>query len=172
MILTFRRGFFWWSSIFFRVIKKWLCNFCGIFSDTPKPPTLSHLVDEKNYKGIKLQAFNRNSIIQECVCGGVYLSSVIGNRRWKLMLALSGDFFYVYKGPKYPKIWFQRALHTPQRCELNIKHVVLFVGHLSKPFWIKKVWPGWQEWVREGQNMAQNAPPAIKEWPKFGFGTL
>ena len=26
----------------------------------------------------------------------------------------------------------------PQRCKLNIKHVVLYVGHLYKPFWIKK----------------------------------
>ena len=27
----------------------------------------------------------------------------------------------------------------PQRCKLNIKHVVLYVGHLYKPFWTKKI---------------------------------
>ena len=74
-----------------------------------------------------------------------------------------GDFFYINKGPKCPQIWFQRAHNTPQRCELNIKHVVLYVGHLYKPFWTKKVWPGWQEGVREGQNVAKNAPPTIIE---------
>ena len=25
-----------------------------------------------------------------------------------------------------------------------MKHVVLYVGHLYKPFWTKKIWPGWQ----------------------------
>ena len=32
-------------------------------------------------------------------------------------------------GPKIP----------PQRCELDMKHVVLYVGHLYKPFWTKKM---------------------------------
>ena len=26
-----------------------------------------------------------------------------------------------------------------------MKHVVLYVGHMYKPFWTKKIWPGWQE---------------------------
>ena len=26
----------------------------------------------------------------------------------------------------------------------NMKHVVLYVGHLYKPFWTKKIWPGWE----------------------------
>ena len=25
-----------------------------------------------------------------------------------------------------------------------MKHVVLYVGHMYKPFWTKKIWPGWQ----------------------------
>ena len=50
--------------------KKLLWNLCGIFSDIPDPPTLSHLVGEKKHRGIKLSAFSRNGKIQECVCGG------------------------------------------------------------------------------------------------------
>ena len=37
------------------------------------------------------------------------------------------------------------AENTPQRCEFNMKHVVLYVGHLCKPFWTKNIRPGWQE---------------------------
>ena len=55
------------------------------------------------------------------------------------------------------------GLNCPQWCELNIKHVVLYVGHLYKPFGTKKVWPGWQEGFREGRNVAKNAPPTIIE---------
>ena len=42
-----------------------------------------------------------------------------------------------------------------------MKHVVLYVGHLCKLFWTKKIWPGWQGGsgkVKIGQNMAQNRP--------------
>ena len=48
MILTFCHGFFLRAQFFPVLSKKILCNFCGIFSDTPDPPTLSHLVGEKN----------------------------------------------------------------------------------------------------------------------------
>ena len=34
--------------------------------------------------------------------------------------------------------------NAPQRCEFDMKHVVLYVGHLYKPFWTKKNRPGWQ----------------------------
>ena len=34
-----------------------------------------------------------------------------------------------------------------------MKHVVLYVGHLYKPFW-----PGWQGGVREGPNIAKYGP--------------
>ena len=53
------------------------------------------------------------------------------------------------------------GLNTPQRCEFNMKHVVLYVGHMYKPFWTKKNWPGWQGGsgkVKIGQNIAQNRP--------------
>ena len=42
-----------------------------------------------------------------------------------------------------------------------MKHVVLYVGHLYKPFWTNKNWPGWQGGsgkVKIGQNTAQNGP--------------
>ena len=39
-----------------------------------------------------------------------------------------------------------------------MKHVVLYVGHLYKLFWTKKIWLGWQGGVKERQNMAQNGP--------------
>ena len=42
-----------------------------------------------------------------------------------------------------------------------MKHVVLYVGHMYKPFWTKKIWPGWQGGsgkVKIGQNIAQNGP--------------
>ena len=28
---------------------------------------------------------------------------------------------------------------TPQRCKFDLKHVVLYVGHMYKPFWTKKI---------------------------------
>ena len=42
-----------------------------------------------------------------------------------------------------------------------MKHVVLYVGHMYKPFWTKKNWPGWQGGsgkVKIGQNIDQNGP--------------
>ena len=42
-----------------------------------------------------------------------------------------------------------------------MKHVVLYVGHMYKPFWTKKNWPGWQGGsgkVKIGQNIANNGP--------------
>ena len=46
----------------------------GVYLDTPDPPTLTHLVCEKLYKGTKLSPFSKNS--KMCLWG-VYLSSVI-----------------------------------------------------------------------------------------------
>ena len=64
------------------------------------------------------------------------------------------------KGPKYPWIWLQRAKNAPQRCELNIKHVVLYVGKpvqaISDP---KKIDRFGRE-VKKGKNMAQNGEPS------------
>ena len=37
-----------------------------------------------------------------------------------------------FRGPKIP----------PKRCKFNMKHVVLYVGHLYKPFKSKKNWVG------------------------------
>ena len=42
-----------------------------------------------------------------------------------------------------------------------MKHVVLYVRHMYKPFWTKEIWPGWQGGsgkVKIGQNIAQNRP--------------
>ena len=36
------------------------------------------------------------------------------------------------------------ALKTPQRCQLNMKLVKLFMGHNLKAFRAKKIGPGWQ----------------------------
>ena len=49
-------------------------------------------------------------------------------------------------GPKIP----------PQRCELDTKHVVIYVGHLYRQFWTKKVWPGWQ-----------GGSGKVKIWPRM-----
>ena len=81
-------------------MKKLLCKFCGIFSDAPDPPTLSHLVSEKKYKAIKLSAFSTNSNIQECACGGVCLSSVIAN---KMFQVLNMHFIGVLMGKQHEK---------------------------------------------------------------------
>ena len=55
-----------------------------------------------------------------------------------------------------------------------MKHVVLYVGHMYKPFWTKKIWPGWQGGsgkVKIGQNIAQNGPcfwlRSLLEAPKW-----
>ena len=56
---------------------------------------------------------------------------------------------------------YQRTWSTPQRCEFNMKHVVLYVGHMYKPFWTKTFWPGWQGGsgkIKIGQNVDQNGP--------------
>ena len=37
------------------------------------------------------------------------------------------------------------AENTPPRCRLNIKHVILYAGHLYQPFWTIKIRTGWQE---------------------------
>ena len=44
-----------------------------------------------------------------------------------------------------------------------MKHVVLYVGHLYKPFWTKKIWPGWQG----GSEKVQILP---RMGLAFGFG--
>ena len=38
----------------------------------------------------------------------------------------------------------EREKDTPLRSWLNLKHAVLYAGHMYKPFWITKIWPGWQ----------------------------
>ena len=40
------------------------------------------------------------------------------------------------------------ALKTPQRCQLNMKLVKLFMGHNLKAFQAQKIGPGWQGGVR------------------------
>ena len=47
------------------------------------------------------------------------------------------------KGQNTPKSDFGGP-KTPQRCEFDMKHVLLYVGHMYKPFWTKKIWLGWQ----------------------------
>ena len=67
MISTFCRGFFWYAILWHFFRHSW-------------PPHALILVRwNKKYNGIKMSAFSRNSNIQECVCGGVCLSSVIAN---------------------------------------------------------------------------------------------
>ena len=39
-----------------------------------------------------------------------------------------------------------------------MKHVVLYVGHMYKPFWTKKIWPGWQ-----------GGSGKVKIWPRMGL---
>ena len=39
-----------------------------------------------------------------------------------------------------------------------MKHVVLYVGHLYKPFWTKKIWPGWQ-----------GGSGKVNIWPRMGL---
>ena len=46
------------------------------------------------------------------------------------------------------------AENTPPRCRLNIKHVILYAGHLYQPFWTIKIRTGWQE-----------GPGKVKIWP-------
>ena len=46
------------------------------------------------------------------------------------------------KGQNTPKSDF-RGQKYPPGCEFNMKHVVLYVGHLFKPFLTKRIWPGW-----------------------------
>ena len=51
------------------------------------------------------------------------------------------------------------AKNTPQRCEFNSKHVLLYVGHLYKPFWTKKI----GRVGRGGQGRSKYCP----EWASF-----
>ena len=49
---------------------------------------------------------------------------------------------------KYPTLRaFMPAVYTLiiHWCEINMKHVILYVGHMYKPFWTKKIWLGRQE---------------------------
>ena len=52
-------------------------------------------------------------------------------------------FLYIKRSPERakipPKSDFRRPIMPAQRCKLNIKHVVLYVGYLYKPFWTKKI---------------------------------
>ena len=47
--------------------------------------------------------------------------------------------------PTIPLNLTSEGLKYPPEDEFNIKHVVLYVGHLYKPFWTKKIWLGRQE---------------------------
>ena len=42
-----------------------------------------------------------------------------------------------------------------------MKHVVLYVGHLYKLFWTKKIWPGWQGGSKK-----------VKIWPRMGLAFI
>ena len=42
-----------------------------------------------------------------------------------------------------------------------MKHVVLYVGHLYKLFWTKKIWPGWQGGSKN-----------VKIWPWMGLAFI
>ena len=55
-----------------------------------------------------------------------------------------------------------------------MKHVILYVGHLYKLFWIKKIWPGWQGgsinvkiWPRMGLAIIYLWPRSLLEAPKW-----
>ena len=56
-----------------------------------------------------------------------------------------------------PKLTFG-AYNTTLRCWLNLKHVVLYAGHMYKPFWTTKIWLG-RQWgsgkVKIRSNMGQ-----------------
>ena len=43
------------------------------------------------------------------------------------------------KGYFGPKSDFKGSKIPPQRCEFDMKHVLLYVGHMYKPFWTKKI---------------------------------
>ena len=85
---TFCRGSFGELNFFLCYQENYYAIFVTFFRTLltpPSPPTLSHFFGEKKYKGIKLSAFNRNSNIQECICGGVCLSSVIANKMFQVL---------------------------------------------------------------------------------------
>ena len=42
-----------------------------------------------------------------------------------------------------------------------MKHVILYVGHLCKVFWTKKIWPGWQGGSKK-----------VKIWPRMGLAFI
>ena len=72
--------------------------------------------------------------------------------------------FFIYKkiarkGQNTPKSDFRRPIMPPQRCKLNIKHVVLYVGHLYKPFWKKFL-------KKKLTGLAVGGSRKVKIWPR------
>ena len=61
-----------------------------------------------------------------------------------------------------PWPWHRPKRRLPYRCEFNIKHVLLYVGHLYKLFWTKKIWSGWQALVAP-----KTAPSHLQKEPQL-----
>ena len=63
-------------------------------------------------------------------------------RTWHLSEKTRFLCFYIIKSSKKEPKWSQNTPKSdfrgpkihPQRCEFNMKHVVLYVGHMYKPF--------------------------------------
>ena len=52
------------------------------------------------------------------------------------------NLLLIFQSRKAVKLTLE-GLKCPQ-CKLNIKNVILRVGHLYKPFWTIKIWPDWR----------------------------
>ena len=67
-----------------------------------------------------------------------------------------------------PKLTFG-AYNTTLRCWLNLKHVVLYAGHMYKPFWTTKIWLG-RQWgsgkVKIRSNKGQYGAICGQKWFK------
>ena len=101
--------------------------------------------------------------------GGYYEPSEI---RFEGILAL-----YLYKrnrpkGPKIPLNLTSEGLKYPPEVRVEHKTCSTICGTPVQAILDENFLTRLAGGVREGQNMAQNAPYAIKKWPKFGFGAL
>ena len=55
------------------------------------------------------------------------------------------------------------AKNTPKRCEFDMKHVLLYVGHLYKPFWTRNI----VQTGRVGHRRLKSVTEMAQEAPKW-----
>ena len=104
---------------------------------------LTHKWQLERYLKMVLPTWNFGSIPD------IVLTFIIWTKRYQVSdhpLMMKRGYICLY-WPKTTKIALKltlKGLKCPNRCELNIENVVLFVGHSYKPFGTMKIWPSWQ----------------------------